>query len=90
MNISLLLQQLKLTETTMYIINGHIFYWAFVISRPLTIPMFWYQVFQGNTLEVFATMPLIYTTFWVGLTLGLDLLNIVWAYGISKGNFNSR
>lgn len=90
MNIGLLLQLLDRTNDFLYLINGHIFYWTFVISRPLMIPQFWYQVFRGNTFEILSTMPRLYTVFWVGLTVGLDALNIVWAYKISKGNYMQR
>lgn len=84
MNIGLLLQLLDLTNDFLYILNGHIFYWTFVISRPLMIPQFWYQVFMGNTFEILSTIPRLYTIFWICLTIGLDVLNIVWAYNISK------
>lgn len=87
MNVSIILQTLNRTHERLYILNGHIFYWTFIFSRPVMLPAFWYQVFDGNTVEVLKTHPSFYILFWFGLSAGLDILNLVWGVKISKEYF---
>jgi len=88
MNISLMLQLLDRTNESLYVLNGHIFYWTFFVSRPLMLPIFWFKVFTSNAFPVLLQQPLLIMIFWVGLTVGLDLLNVIWTFKITKDYIN--
>ena len=88
MNISLMLQLLDRTNESLYVLNGHIFYWTFFVSRPLMLPIFWFKVFTSNAFPVLLQQPLLIMIFWVGLTVGLDLLNVIWTFKITKGKID--
>lgn len=86
MNISLILEMSNAEKNWIYYWNGHLFYWTFLLTRPITIPFYWWQV--SNHLvgleNVFKSITPFHLGFNILMSIVLDVLNIIWTAFISK------
>ena len=85
-NLRFILILLKKENTFLFTINENFGYWAFVVSRPLLSPVFWYCTLTHWNNQLFWNLDPLLLAFWIITAGGLDALNIMWFKTISIGN----
>jgi len=80
---------LKKEKTFLFVLNENFGYWAFVVSRPLLSPVFWYCTLTHWSNELFWNLDPLLLAFWIITAGGLDALNIMWFKTITIGTNNS-
>jgi len=89
-NLRFMMILLKKENSTLFTLNENFGYWAFVVSRPLLSPVFWYcTLTHWNNPEFWNLDPLL-LAFWIITAGGLDILNVIWFKSISIGYYNEQ
>ena len=84
-NLRFIMILLKKEKTLLFTLNENFGYWAFIISRPLLSPVFWYCTFSHWNNELFWGLDPLLLGFWVITAAGLDALNTIWTKAITIG-----
>jgi len=89
-NLRFILILLKKEKTLLFVMNENFGYWAFVVSRPLLSPVFWYCTLTHWNNQLFWNLDPLLLAFWIITAGGLDALNIMWFKTISIGYYNDQ
>jgi len=86
MNLSLILEMSNVEKNSIYYLNGHLFYWTFLITRPTMIPFYWLKVSHhlAEIDSLLNSISLSHLVFNIIMSIVLDVLNIIWTVFISK------
>ena len=89
-NLKFMLELLGQAKSALYTLNEHVAFWAFIASRPLLSPFFWYATFSHWNSSAFWSMDPLLLSFWLISAGGLDLLNTIWLKSIVPGYYNNH
>jgi len=89
-NLRFMLILIEQSKSALYIINEHVAFWCFIVSRPMLSPFFWYCTMTHWNNPKFWSMDPLLLTFWLVSATGLDILNSLWLKTIIKGYYNDQ